>query len=750
MKLAVWQPSGSRVESVDVEGTNILDLEIVSEDNPVLPSAPTEPLIDPAIVSYERPQLNTVSALKQIGSDENRPSPLTDRSLEPPSQVAPISSLPLHPKAAETLEFKPAEVSPQSLVAQENIASATLTEPFNDFSLQEDTGIFVKDDTTTKRIGDSRETEVSPEAEETIPMQLPVKHTGKRTRRGARGGYKGKDFVDTRGKTVSTQPQFNLHDPATPVSRGHDEPKRPKGWRQTPLTEASSQVHPKAASQVVNTVDLINTVTRSDIPLTKRSSRNHHSKATAAQNGWATEEASDIQELGDFDFEGNLSKFDKRGVFEQIRQEDTTADEQRLVSFNRTVTKSGTNGGRNLHYSENVLDSPKANGPTQWNSGDSGNDLSETKFSSGRSSRRNISRPSLRNPPSRKGSGILNEQYPTGSGLLSDSMARTRYSSYDQAGSPKIISNPSASPFSRTTKMRPSLRLIPSDHICPCVTPLQMIELEQLVLSGLGLTEDMLLENSARAIAETARKTVGPVPGVTESGSNGGPLILILAGNTRSGARAIAAGRHLQNHQCRVVLCVLGFDREDYLLDSVRRQLVIYRNCEGLLTKPSELPKFLANLKTPTQLIIDALLGMHVSFDDLRTDDQAAYFQLASWANATKINVLSIDIASGLDPSNGMSSQFESSQILTHEGTPTIVNETDLVIRADFILSLGVPKTGLLKALGRGPAYEKWKLFVADIGINNFAWKKFGTKRRRGVEFGSEWVATVRYQAGDD
>jgi len=34
----------------------------------------------------------------------------------------------------------------------------------------------------------------------------------------------------------------------------------------------------------------------------------------------------DIQELPDFDFAENLSKFDKRSVFDQIRNEDTTAD----------------------------------------------------------------------------------------------------------------------------------------------------------------------------------------------------------------------------------------------------------------------------------------------------------------------------------------------------------------------------------------------------------------------------------------
>lgn len=83
-------------------------------------------------------------------------------------------------------------------------------------------------------------------------------------------------------------------------------------------------------------------------------------------------------------------------------------------------------------------------------------------------------------------------------------------------------------------------------------------------------------------------------------------------------------------------------------------------------------------------------------------------------------------------------------------GLPTIIEDgTDLVIRAEYVVSLGAPKAGLLAALIRSTAYERWTIFVADIGISNIAWRKFGTRQSRsGVEFGNEWVATLRYQAG--
>jgi hypothetical protein len=45
---------------------------------------------------------------------------------------------------------------------------------------------------------------------------------------------------------------------------------------------------------------------------------------------------------------------------------------------------------------------------------------------------------------------------------------------------------------------------------------------------------------------------------------------------------------------------------------------------------------------------------------------------------------------------------------------------------------------------------KKVELFLTDIGINNLAWKKFGTKRGNGVDFGSEWVVSLRYKLGED
>lgn len=174
------------------------------------------------------------------------------------------------------------------------------------------------------------------------------------------------------------------------------ETQRSKGWRQTPLLEPNPSFQPFTTLKKSN----------------KRNGR-------ADENGWATEDATDVQDMGDFDFAGSLAKFDKKTVFTQIQAEDGTADEDRLVAHNRLPkAKPVTAGGKNLHYTENVLDIP--NGAVKsktefWKSEAGESDLEERAAQrdsgSGRHSRRAESRvTTTRRPPSRKGASINNVQ----------------------------------------------------------------------------------------------------------------------------------------------------------------------------------------------------------------------------------------------------------------------------------------------------------------------------------------------------
>ncbi|PBP27853.1 DFDF domain-containing protein [Diplocarpon rosae] len=502
---------------------------------------------------------------------------------------------------------------------------------------------------------------------EVVPGQIFGKQKRKRTRKNRKAGDEG------------------VPDPSVAPAK---ETERSKGWRQTPLLEPTTSFQPFATL--------------------KR--KNRRNGGMLEENGWATEDATDVQEMGDFDFAGSLAKFDKHTVFDQIQAEDSVADEDRLVAHNRLPkAKAGTAGGKNLHYTENVLDIPNGGGKaTLWKSeaGDSEEERASQR-GSGRRSRR-TERPervesklstSCR-PISRKGSASIHP-------------ART-------------LSVPAPGG-------KPSFFLVPSNDRCETISALQMLNLENIADNDLGLSEDMMTENAGRGIAEVALSALNVAGGGLINGKNSGvATVMVFAGNNQSGTRAIAAGRHIRNHGLNVVVCVLGIERESELLAGLRRQMKVFRGFGGKVFSKVELMEYVKMHDNPLALIIDGLLGLTISFDDLRTGDQATAYELIAWANRCKAKILAIDVPTGIDPSTGRVS---------------IIDGRQLYIHAHYVVAMGAPKKGLLDAmaLGEGVVDEdgqgtNWQLFVADLGLGAAVWKKAGTRVRRGVEFEGSWV----------
>ncbi|KAK6350211.1 enhancer of mRNA decapping [Orbilia brochopaga] len=459
--------------------------------------------------------------------------------------------------------------------------------------------------------------------------------------------------------------------------------------------------------------------------------KHRHQNSTARdEDGWATEDINDIKDH-EFDFQGNLDRFDKKTVFSQIEAEDTTAAEDRLVSFNKRPQNAGEAGvpsiRKNFKNSENVLGT-YANGASladreTWNDNSflkkgaempSSSSDDEEEGGSGRSSRRGMARPNRHNATSK----LLRKASVNVSGRISPNISSGIGSG---GGKGEQLTN------SSDAKTKPILRLKTSSRPCPVVSPLQMLDVERIAEVDLGLTDDMMTENAGRGIAQVAIQAFGRR--LHGSNHNSLPVVLVFAGNNKSGARAVAAGRHLKNHHVRVLICVLGLEREEELLDHLRRQIQIFRNAGGRLAHWSELSYRLQSLDAPPELIIDGLLGMHVAFEDLRLSDQASLFELVKFANTSKAHIMSIDVPSGIDG---------------HTGEVTTLDDAEqFYIKAKFVVCMGAPKTGVraaLQTVGAG-----WNLHVVDIGIPNTAWRKYGSRRRHGVEFGAEWVSAIEY-----
>jgi len=288
-----------------------------------------------------------------------------------------------------------------------------------------------------------------------------------------------------------------------------------------------------------------------------------------------------------------------------------------------------------------------------------------------------------------------------------------------------------------------------------------MLNLENIADSEHGLTEDLMTENAGRGIAEIACTVLKP----SSSTHNSIPTVIIFAGNHTSGWRAVAAGRHMLNHNVNVVVCVLGIERESELLVHMQRQLKIFRSFAGQVVSKPALLEYLKTLSSPPELIVDGLLGLTISFEELRTGDQATAYELIELANRSiESKVLAIDVPTGIDPTSGKIN---------------IIDGRQLYLRADIVVAVAAPKKGLLEAMGRGEGmgggddnvvegyggvgkgYEdgrgddgekgkKWKLFVVDAGLGKAVWKKAGTRIRRGVEFEGSWVLGMRFVGGTE
>lgn len=431
--------------------------------------------------------------------------------------------------------------------------------------------------------------------------------------------------------------------------------------------------------------------------------------------------------MPEFDFQGNLSKFDKRTVFDQIRNEDTTADEDRLVSFNR-LARPGTHGGKNLHPTENVLDR-KLKSTTNTSSEEN------SEFGSGRNSRRAMSRASVKRAPVRQGSGVQAvDPDLMGSGLLQRGnrtfMSRP-YASSHATGSPRPgrIATPPESPME--SGAQGCLRLVETDHRCPPVTPGGMLAIEETAEVEFGLTEDIVAENAGRGIAEVALTAINPGGRrLARDNPNGRPVIVVLAGNHRGGARAVAAARHLQARGPRVMIALLGFERPADWDKDVRRQVDLFRKFGGSVRAWHDTEDALKRLQSPPELIIDALLGRHKEFEALGDEDRRAVLSIVGWANKSRAACLAVETPSGVGGSTG--------DVAILEGEP-------LEVRAKYIVCLGAPRTGLVKAMQNGYGRDpQWLIWVVDIGVNK-PWRSAGVGGGKGIKFGERWVVQARF-----
>jgi len=754
--------TGTRWEEWTVQGTAITDLQVIDPNatdtatptsavrsnapgsvppgaNSSIPSVSDLPhapvsqrqssqFVDPAILSYGK-------------------SPLQTRVAPPDVQMpVEVPATPAKSMLAKAVESLPAHGSP--FIAEPGILNgsreASHVQALKGTSLTRDT----RDPQQTSALAGQKGVQEAPQEYGEVGMKKKV-----------RRGQKKKAAAATPASAQSDPPTVMN----TEVSRnGNDmngNVRRGKGWRNTPLLQPS----PQPASPGVTATPK------------KDNRRQRETNKEMQQNGWATEDATDVQDMGDFDFEASNKLFDKKGVFDQLRQDDTTADEDRLVSHNK-VARPGTYGGKNLHPTENVL-SPKLGPKYLSNEADSTSDAdTELNLANGRSpSRHSVSRASIaKKQSSRQNSTHLDgKPQPLTTSISSDrgfnrsvTSAATRGGKRapsiaassprpDRGQSPQsAISASKTAPRQTTlTAQRPAFIIQSTDAVCPVLHPTALETLEVETVSRFGLTHDAITESAARCVAEVAMTMFNDF-GTSRRGSRantmrasmtssmllhsaGTPVVVILAGNHSIGARAVAAARHLVCRKTKIIVAEAMHESTETQAAQMSGQTATLKRMmragadikRGPWRKASN---HIKNLAGPPAVIIDALLagatyeGLLEANGPHATEARTEAREMIDWANRSRAPVLSVGCPSGVSGT---------------DGSATVVEGEPLAVRPDQILALGAPMSGLLEAMKGG---ERWEVSLADVGIN------ITLRSEEAVDFGGRWVSEVRFVDDED
>lgn len=719
------------------------------------PQPPADTYEDPAILSVGRKptQIDAFQALQEAPS-----TPVKNA----PSIIEPLPNGPSSPyigasrDSGNTRKRKKGKDAAATLIAPFSNLDITVAELENPDIIAEFVNELVKEESDEPTIREENLRRVSINRTRTgKPMddvqdlphvaKMKAQKAKQKARRNKQAGARaGLDHDDGEGET---SPEAVRKGNSNGTFKG-------KGWRQTPiLQEPQSISYPPS------------------VKLTRRQRMEQE-----AQKGWATEDAGEIQELPEFDFAENLSKFDKRSVFDQIRTEDTTADEDRLVSFNRTPARPGTYGGKNLHPTENVLDSPKA-GPRRTSTTQE-SDTGETfDFASGRARKTMTLRNSSKRPSFRNGDGVADDS----AGQKELPRALRRFT-------------PPESPSMSQTMPSAHFRIATSNSPCPTIMPAGMAAIEEVAESEFGLSAEMITESAGRGIAEVAMAVLGTASGKQATReslrADMRPWAVIFAGNHRAGARALAAVRHLRERNIRTLTCIIGFERQNVeLIPDVRRQAEILVKMGGIVRGWPDVQNYLKSEGRP-ELIIDAILAPGKTYDGLGIEDQHAVNECVTWSNgggrAYSVK-LSVDMPSGLNGSTGMFNTAVSPKSKARFVFPEDPIRCDLPLaqalgtcfagefplvdaagaqiihfRADHVICIGAPRIGLLRALQKATVMVnsvqhvlhqaaemmlRYQIWVVDVGVNR-AWKQSGMASSKGVSFGGDWVVPLKLAEG--
>jgi len=215
----------------------------------------------------------------------------------------------------------------------------------------------------------------------------------------------------------------------------------------------------------------------------------------------------------------------------------------------------------------------------------------------------------------------------------------------------------------------------------PRLTTEQMATVDRLMINVFKIELLQMMENAGRNLADCAQS-------LTSEHSN--PQFLVLCGSGNNGGGGMVAARHLINRGLPVEIVLM--QDETQLKQVPKQQWTILKNMGAKAVIDPNLEKF--------DLIIDSMIGY-----GLQGAPRGAVAQWINKINASQTRILSLDVPSGLDATQGI--PFEP------------------CTRAFATLTLALPKTGLMTHEAKPYVGD---LYLADISVPERLYEMLGLK----------------------
>lgn len=480
----------------------------------------------------------------------------------------------------------------------------------------------------------------------------------------------------------------------------------------------TSQAFKVRASRLKNLNVLTVAPSKKDYREQKQQQQQQQQQSPSDNIDWQNDDVMKLKQQDDFDFQGNLRMFNKKDVFAELKQRDEVAPQDRLVSHNKRPTqRDNDNVVDNIQNDEMVIPNAKNDAWNQISSAEEEDDDDEededddeyydVSDSSYMPVTKSINITHLLHSASSDNKEKDKRQDHMIAQLEQLIINQSRATSLSNASSSiATVSSPTTKPL--------VLKAKDTTQTVPMANPVQLLEIERVNADQFGISSHIMLENFATNSSFFLKQKLGGRARLRLNNNNPEPLVVILTSDSnRSGARAMALGRHLcQSGHIRVIALFTcsSTDLQDL---QVKEQFELFKKCGGKIANSvAALENAVEKLNSPVEIVIDAMQGFDCNLVDLyentsTSDDydtssatERRTLDMISWCNRTcesgQRQIWSLDIPSGFDSGSGQ-------------------RNFDLAVEATGVICTGWPLVSL-HTLKQNSSHHLHEAVVIDMG----------------------------------